>query len=1714
MSFNPVVYNEGGIFRHSDFVGYLPDYLKSEPDVVTLMQLMSDYINNAYRNIQTTSEFELKRICTETSRARVKREMQKLQTMFELAYSRGESVLLVSSPRNNVKSNFVIGNVGAEYPIEINYAVSEVEDKITGATSMGIGKNCVDGQVVYVNYTNTTPVQKVPYYYDKDTNALYREPMGSSQDPFNGTTNSPNRVIQFYVDMVGKVGTRFARTVDAVDYYEVFFKLHIYNLTDVPNKAVAKYEVDGINTEADDVVIDYCNMSTTSSEKYRATIKFADDGAFDWKAGFPTGIFYFRDSSGAKLTRVGSDTSIMSPDPTLEHTVERYRITGIEVTSGIVKAFVDNYPGQYSYAMCYIVHTESGLILGRYKMDASMASVERFDTGERYVLLTSYDGSDAQQLLTNDGKLELVIIPLFCTKKVINYQDSYKMVKWDNQYPMCGTRTIDSNNVMLSSASISSNYVLAAGFVPSRDNSIGNEFYLNTDYQLDKGRVIFCTNGMWEGLAKILDIPRPIGDGLYAYTLDGTTTVKHSSYGVAGDIYVVTSGMLKIDTDSNLSANGYWEDPDMYAVGDLVLLKAINSDEDPILTKIASVSYEDYHMEFECSTLGCNRWYSVSKVTQDKSVIIDQFVYRNVYTDYTAGAIKWSNGGDVFTQEYMVGYSYETKTYSLFHMITDVKPVKPGSYKEGDFVSEKGQVYRAMKDVILPENSYPSGTPGFAIDRFVHYSVGFKTVNNAFMPYYGQYTSLDFGETPDYGVDMNITTLPLYISKVNDTSLKYGWKDREYMYYGADMDLTTKPRNGFVELYETYETNDIVNNDLANYASGFMDYPFVKHGVARILDVDIDNSLSAVNNYDGTWTVTVQSSDHGLVNGAEISISGITCSGFAEDISYADLVFNREYVNVKVIDGDNFSYTVTPLDNGGNPVEIEAGTLIGGHQHSKCVYCRDYRYDIVGLQVSEDGKVVRIEGKNIGYHNDVDTHFFIVNGSMTCISNEDVDDANISGEYVAIEDPNANADDRDRYICLENVWNLEPGCYYAPKVPYARITVPVVEGDLVFDGTDIYKVSNGIWPRLDRHALSTPFTIFSRHNFFDITKANPELGRGAEHIISQLQYTGKGRALVIMRNSLDFVTAENAKLIEGRTEVYIKNVYPTHYCGWHTITKVYGPGVFEIAVKDVENVKVDGTPVENRQMTLQAGTWYRYTVTAHDWDKMSNCATYSSANVVTNIRRGDAKVGENAECTYVYTNMEHHLNVGDYILFDLSGNACYTINASNYREQSALFKRARVKKVVNDRLFLIDYDETMLPLVRVGISTVFRGYILGGDGNTYDHLEMLRDEYTKKLYSYGNTRVRFLDGDVVVTLGQTNVHEIAAWRVVDDASWIPIRRKRVVKIRNITVEMYNNPEYNMYDDVTEAVPYKYREYTEVDIAKARIPNHLYYLAPDWFARNYVFTEAALEHLDTTRLPLYEFNSKYDYGTVAPRDFEDDTFQGVPDMKYPLVEKVERLSYLKDMSVLDYDLIGYLARYMGYDITALSSDVDESNVYHTKAQREKAIRETIENLPQYYALGGTKAGVNMLLATFGIIADVLTKWTNTTNPYGELLSEDEMRARVDHEIETKNIRGSWVPTPHIDLSIPLNSNFKNLLMGDEDIAMLKEQIRVFKPINVVFDDVIMTIKCNFTVVAGIACGGVELGSSTSPLLTDDDESSSLYMAPEINYDTCNTLNCVF
>jgi hypothetical protein len=120
---------------------------------------------------------------------------------------------------------------------------------------------------------------------------------------------------------------------------------------------------------------------------------------------------------------------------------------------------------------------------------------------------------------------------------------------------------------------------------------------------------------------------------------------------------------------------------------------------------------------------------------------------------------------------------------------------------------------------------------------------------------------------------------------------------------------------------------------------------------------------------------------------------------------------------------------------------------------------------------------------------------------------------------------------------------------------------------------------------------------------------------------------------------------------------------------------------------------------------------------------------------------------------------------------------------------------------------------------------------------------------------------------------------------------------------------------------------------------------------------------------------------------------------------------------------------------------------------------------------------------MLMCAFGVIADVLTLWTDANKPYDELITRDEVISRMED-----GDTGKWVPSPYIDIEVTNNAALPQFSVTQSDIERLREQIRVFKPINVVFRDflykIVDTAKVTPTISVGDISGSCDCGAITS------------------------------
>ena len=117
---------------------------------------------------------------------------------------------------------------------------------------------------------------------------------------------------------------------------------------------------------------------------------------------------------------------------------------------------------------------------------------------------------------------------------------------------------------------------------------------------------------------------------------------------------------------------------------------------------------------------------------------------------------------------------------------------------------------------------------------------------------------------------------------------------------------------------------------------------------------------------------------------------------------------------------------------------------------------------------------------------------------------------------------------------------------------------------------------------------------------------------------------------------------------------------------------------------------------------------------------------------------------------------------------------------------------------------------------------------------------------------------------------------------------------------------------------------------------------------------------------------------------------------------------------------------------------------------------------------------------MLMGAFGVMSEVLTLWTDAGHPYDELITEEEAIARTEG-----GEAGKWVPTPYIDIAIDENADYPQFSASRADLGRLREQIAIFKPINVVFRDFVFrlvdSLKLLPTIAIASTSGRTNLGA---------------------------------
>lgn len=1685
MAKNPIAVNDGGLFRFVDFMNYVPDFLKEEEDVVTLMQLFSDYLNNAYRNLEDSTRFTFNYFATESTAKEIKNRIDEFVKKLSACDNNNLYVYYLSMPRTNATYNTTAALTYIKNPIYYEGEFSETipldvfKNMMKGNSS---GDPSSDGDVIYIQYKDNSIY---PYYINKADNLLVLDPMRTSQDPFKNTLNTmingAPRVIKFIPKDVSEPIVSFIGQINNANVYSIKFDVTINEVENAPSKYRTEIGTDTID-------VDLFNYLDGTDYVFVDNATHAD--MFEWNGDTPTGVFYFKDlydfvngensyiyqayriekvefienennssrSGYGYLTlsnvvnlNVGDSFIIESNEVIGTSNVHNVTLGGsytvlnepcgnvlkikfrqtIDLTPGLSRVKHMTMPNRlYRYSLSY---SHLGYDYSRitpiieWDPDASI-NAEEVKEGDTVYPYTT---------MGNKKIGELRFENMYSFEDDPNDADNYINVKVKNFVDIPGTIEIIAGNHYYFECR--HDEMESEEWVDALDSAFGDAFDTpSASYSVSGGRSYF---------RKLTD------NGQVKFPLGKRSIKRADADSFVVDVYAMDAAMGYFTKDYDN------RDVEMHSdvvpeVGDFCLISKIERGDEGIirtednnLYTIQQVTLMDpagakYHVWFDKDipeiTDGNNEptinglyEFTFLRGPKDKSRAVLGEV--DVATNTAKCRYRYE---DIFTADYWMpsdgSYLLKCAYTDEFNVVMHISKYEENhGYNTGDmiYLSDTQSVYRVVRPISSADTMAEVKENGAIVPyMYTVADIARKPIYNEYMEGIFRTSQLEYGETVDISQyeKLNDVMNRLFIEKADDNRLIFGWKDRDFLMNMSTYNTSGKARTGFCEFYTTYDENDIVLKNMENYsvASTIPGEGINLKGLSNTLAV---NSTRMIANAieQGTYLVEVKAAKHNLPDKSKVRVTGAKSP-------YELFDFNtplNEFDTITVIDQDTFTYVRHSDYDEPTVVTYEKATITGYRDIYNPITRVDYYITDPDDEKYKAGYLYVHTAYPHGYS--IYTKVTILNAPTNTENDGWIGE--ILGEKHKVD---VIVDDYVYGIKLDAVhvpmegkqWlHYETGTSHSNnQLDNSYSMVSPEDGDVLKVGDTFYKVGIMDWTELSGDTIETPFYLYTHQNIMDITATNPASAKGDDNLIESITFDGNDTVTVVVHDRMDLVAKKSC--------VYITQVYPLEFDGRYMVDTVVTPRMFTYKVVPKSIPELAGRAVNNNKMTCTEGKWFKYLVSEVMVNRKSVYEIFKYGKAIVD------SIADRPSLSYVETEIPHEFEVGTRIVL--------------YAKEK--YYNAIVSTVVNEKAFQYKFTDGS-PAINVLGGYVFKGVYIP-ENNHRDDVEPVG--VYKQYLNCIDAEYDFVEGDIV--FAYDNLRDDMPKRyIVKQGLWTPCSEKRIMKIKKLDIDRYHNNEWDTAstDEMIDEYVYHPYTYPEVErmIAEDLDNGISSYLMP-FHIRSYNFSSPYVDNLDTTEQPMPQFNSKHDYASVAPRYDMDDKFKGIPDMKYPLVEKLERLIYLRDAKVIDYDLIGYLARFMGYDITDAKNDVDSNRMYATREAREAALREAVSNLPQYYTLGGTRPGLEMLMETFGLVAEVITMWTDVDRPYDELIEEDQVSIREDADYEEGKI-SKWVPTPHVKVKFRSDANFDNGVVGEEKVNTLIKNIKCFKPIQVVFDDFI-------------------------------------------------------
>lgn len=180
-------------------------------------------------------------------------------------------------------------------------------------------------------------------------------------------------------------------------------------------------------------------------------------------------------------------------------------------------------------------------------------------------------------------------------------------------------------------------------------------------------------------------------------------------------------------------------------------------------------------------------------------------------------------------------------------------------------------------------------------------------------------------------------------------------------------------------------------------------------------------------------------------------------------------------------------------------------------------------------------------------------------------------------------------------------------------------------------------------------------------------------------------------------------------------------------------------------------------------------------------------------------------------------------------------------------------------------------------------------------------------------------------------------------------------------------------------------------------------------------------------------------------------------------KISIIEKIFRLTELKDPDLIDIENIQYFADNAGYNVDVYRDEF--GNIDQEYPQRpiatsatsaeynEQYLRFNISNMPEWYKIKTTDNAVQVLLFSFGLIGNVVKYFTNDYKSFNTSGSTGgNWVADINNDL--KNIQDDYFSTPHFGMGILLDES-DDLIVDTEKAISLIRAMKSIQPINTVF-----------------------------------------------------------